>query len=137
MKDKNVKKIIQGLARASFKDGKIVESQVVKSIKALKSLPTGQAIDALTQYLRELKFNQRRHTLYLETVISISPTQINKIKKLVEEKMKITKIVTQINPGILGGFKLTVGDEVWDESILAKVDQVKEAIVSGRLNSTD
>lgn len=128
---KNLKKIVHKLVEISFKDDSVVESQVIKSIKVLKSLPRSQAIEAITEYLKQLKLQQRQHTLYLETVIPLSSTQINKIKKIVEKKTKITKIVTQINPEILGGFKLRVGDEVWDESIIGKVTQVKETITNG------
>lgn len=128
---KNLKKIIHKLIEISFKKDRVVESQVIKSIKVLKSLPRSQAIEAITEYLKQLKLNIRQHTLYLETVVPLSSTQINKIKKIVEKKTRITKIISQINPEILGGFKLKVGDEVWDESILGKVTQVKEAITNG------
>ena len=56
------------------------------------------------------------------------------MKKIVEKKNKITRVVASINSDMLGGFKLRIGDEVWDETILSKVNQVKEAIVSGRSN---
>lgn len=128
---KNLKKIIKKLIEASFKDDKIVEVQVTKSIKALKSLPRAQAIEALTDYLKQLKLKERQHTLYLETVVPLSFVQINKIKKIIEKKTKITKVITQINPQILGGFKLRIGDEIWDESITGKIIQVKEAITNG------
>ena len=49
-------------------------------------------------------------------------------KGIVEKKVKITKVLVSINADILGGFKLRVGDEIWDESILGKIQQVKEAI---------
>ncbi len=40
--------------------------------------------------------------------------------------------MTNINPEILGGFKLKVGDEIWDESLHNKIVQLKEAITHGR-----
>ena len=126
---KNLKKIIKKLVEVSFRDGKIVEFQVIKSIKILKSLPKAQVIDALTAYLRQLKLRQRQYTLYLETVIPVSSAQIEKIKKIAEKK--ITKVVTRINPEILGGFKLKLGDDVWDGSVNGKLSQVKEAIANG------
>lgn len=132
------------MVEESFKEGKIVESQVANSIKALKSLPKYQAIWALSEYLKQLKRQQRQHTMYIETVIPLSPTQIKKAKKIVEKKavpagrqVKINKILVNINPQILGGFKLRIGDEIWDESILGKINQVKEAIASGRSNQPD
>lgn len=138
MKNKRFKKLISDLLKISFKDGKIIEYQVIRSIKALKSLPKYQAIETISEYVKRLKRLQSRHTMYIETVIPLNKVQLQKIKKNVEKKAmpdgrqaKITKVVTQINPSILGGFILKVGDEVWDESILDRVNQVKEVIIHG------
>lgn len=125
---KQLQKLVSKLTDISFKDGKIIESQVIKSIKFLKSLPKYQTIEALGQYLRQLKRLERNHTMFIETVIPPDTAQIKKIKKVVEKKVKITKVITQINSSILGGLILRVGDEVWDESLLDKINQVKEAI---------
>lgn len=135
-KGKELQKIIKRLIEVSFSDGKIVERQVVRSIKLLKSQPTTQAILSLTEYLKELKRLERAHTMYLETVVPISSDQLKKAKRIVEKKVKITKVVTNVNPEILGGFKLRVGDEVWDETLLNKIYQVKE-VISGRLAQTN
>ena len=75
--------------------------------------------------------------MYIETVVPLTVAQIKKAKKIVEGKglpagrqVKITRVKTFINPDILGGFKLRVGDEIYDETIKGKIEQVKEAIVS-------
>ncbi|GEM_PF-1423280 len=135
-KSKLLQKTITKLVEASFNDGKIVESQVIKSIKLLKSLPNYEAIWALTEFLKSLKRKERAHTMYIETVIPLSSPQIKKAQKIVEKKVKITRIITNVNPEILGGFKLKVGDEIWDESILGKINQVKE-VISGRSSSSN
>lgn len=136
-KSKLLQKTITKLVEASFKDGKLVESQVVKSIKTLKALPRYAAILALSEYLKGIKREERKHTMYIETTTPLSPIQIKKAKKIVEKKVKITKVITSINPEILGGFKLRIGDEIWDESLMGKIMQVKEAIISGRSNQPD
>lgn len=133
-KSKQIQKVITKLVKASFKEGKLLESQVIKSIKILKGQSTLEAIWVMSKYLKELKSKQREHTMFIETTVPLSINQLKRIKKIVEKKVKITKVVTNINHEILGGFKLQVGDEVWDESILGKIDQVKEAIVHGRPN---
>ena len=127
-KSKQLEKQIKKLLEISFKDGKIIESQVVRSIKVLKSLPKSEAIEALSEYLRGLKRKEREHTMYIETTIPLSALQLKKARRIVERRVKITKVITKVNPEILGGFKLRVGDEVWDESTLAKINQLKEAI---------
>lgn len=127
-KNKQLLKIIHKLTEHSFIDGRLVEKEVVKTIKILKSLPTSQSIFALSEYLKGLKRKEREHTMYIETAIPLSTSQVKKAKKIVEKKIKITKVLVNINPEILGGFKLKIGDETWDESVRGKIDQVKEAI---------
>lgn len=125
---KQLQKMISQLADASFKNGQMLEAQVTKSIKVLKSLSGAESIQALSEYVKELKRREREHTLYIETVMPLSPVQIKKVKNMVEKKNTITKVLVSINPEILGGFKLRIGDEIWDESISGKINQVKEAI---------
>lgn len=132
MKNKYFISLVNKLVEISFRDGRMVESQVTKAIKVLKGLPKYQAIETLGEYLKQLKRLERQHTMFIETVLPLSHIQLRRIKKIVEKKVKVTKIVTQINPSILGGFVLKVGDEVWDQSLLEKVIQVKEAITGGR-----
>lgn len=131
-KNKQLQKLVNKLIEVSFKDGKMAESQVTKSIKALKSLPKYQAIQALSEYLKALKREERKYTMYVEAAIPLSAAQLQKMKKIVEKRGKITKVVTSINPQILGGFKLRIGDEIWDETILGKINQIKEVIIHGR-----
>lgn len=134
-KKEQLQKIIKQLIRRSFVDGKIIESQVVKSIRILKSLSPKDAIFALSEFLNEIKRQQREHTMYLETATPLSTSQLIKMKKIVQRRslpagrqVKITKIITNVNSEILGGFKLKIGDEVWDESIAGKIKQLKEVI---------
>lgn len=133
-KNKLLIKTIEKLVETSFKEGRIIESKVIKSIKALKSLPSTDAIWALSEYLKGLKRKERQHSMVLETAINLSPSQIQNAKKILEKKVKITKVITSINPEILGGFRLRVGDEVWDESLIGKLNQVKEELIHDRSN---
>ena len=125
---KQLKKIINRLTDASFKDGKMDKSQVAKSAKILKSLPQSEAIQALSGYLKELKRSQKEHTMYIETTTRLSPTQLREAKKIAERKIKITKVSVNINKEMLGGFKMKVGDEIWDGTVLGRIEQVKEVI---------
>lgn len=126
-KDQRLQKIVERLVK---------HSTVARSIKILKSLPRPKAIWAMSEYFKILKRQERAHTLYLETVIPLSLSQIQQVKTIIEKKVKINKVVTQVNPEILGGFKLHVGDEVWDETLINKIHQVKE-VISGRFAQTN
>lgn len=134
MKNKQLKKIIEKLVENTFSDGKIIEQKSIKAVKALKTLPRAESIYALSEYVAGLKRKERQHTMFVETTFALSPAQLNKMKEIINKKVKITRVVTKINPEIIGGFILKVGDEIWDQSILEKINQVKEVIVRGRSN---
>jgi len=127
---KQLQGTIRKLLDLSFKDGRMLETQVLRSIKTLKSLPRSQAIQSLSEYLKGLKAKEREHTMFIETTVPLSPAQVKKMRNIVEKKKKITKVLVSTNPEILGGFRLRIGDEIWDESVAGKIKQVKEAILS-------
>ena len=133
---KQLQKFIKKLVELSFKDGKLIESSVIKAIGILKSLPRENSIWALNEYLKQIKRKEREHTMYLETTIPMPFAQIQKVKKIVERRVQINKVITNVRPEILGGFKLRVGDEVWDETLLSKINQVKE-VISGGFSSSN
>lgn len=128
MTKRALEKIAKKLADLSFKDGRIQEVQVSKSIKTLKLLPKSESILALGEYLNAVRRMERKFTMVVETSVALSDVIVKKMRKIMEKKNKITKVVVNINPEILGGFKLKIGDEVYDETILSKINQVKEAI---------
>lgn len=136
-KNKELQKMARKLAEVSFKDDRLVESSVLKSIKILKSLSRQEAINGLSEYLKEIRRIERAHTLYIETSSPLSQAQINQTRKIVEKSYKITKVLVEINPQILGGFRLKIGDEIYDESLLAKINQVKEVIINGRFSQSN
>lgn len=137
MTKKSLNKIVKKLAELSFREGRIIEAQVIKSIKILRSLPQYEAILALGEYLNSIKRIERQFTMIVETSIPLPSATVNKMRKIVEKKNKITKVLVNINPEILGGFKLKIGDEIYDESILGKINQVKEVISSGRSSGSN
>jgi len=91
----------------------------------------------MSEFLKELKRREREHTMFIETTISLSSAQITKMKKIVDKKVKITKVLVTINPEILGGFRLKIGDEIWDESVLGRIMQVKEVIADGKSSQSN
>lgn len=136
-KDKHLLKIVRILARDSFSDSKLVEAKVTRAIKTLKALPRSKAIFAIQEFLIALKRKEREHTLYIEATQPLSGSQIQKLKQVVEKKesklllrKKITRVLVNLNPQVLGGIRLKVGDEIWDETVAGKITQIKEAIRS-------
>lgn len=134
-KDKQLLKMVRQLIVRSFSDGRTIERETSKAIRILKSLPSSQTIFAMSEFLNGLKRKEREHTMYIETATPLTSSQVNKMKRIAEKKslpanrqVKISKVLVSINKEILGGFKMKVGDEIWDGSVLGSINQVKEVI---------
>lgn len=127
-KNFQLNKIIDKAISNSFENDKLVESTLVKNIKAFKILPVSQSIYALSEYLKGIKRKLRNHTLVVETSIPLSATQIKKIKDKMSQKFNIVRIEEKVNPELLGGVRLQIGDNIFDSSVSSKVEQIKDAI---------
>lgn len=128
MKDKQLEKLIHKLVRVSFIKGKLNQPKIRQIIDILKNLSKGNAIKSLTMYLELLKKRLDQNRLFIESPIKLSDSQINEIVKTVERTTDVYETEVLVNPALLGGFKLKIGDQIYDDSIESKISQVKEAI---------
>lgn len=128
MKDKRLLKLVHNIIPLSFdRSGNLNKSNVGKIVKSLKSLPDSKAIFALTQYLKLLKNESIKNTIVVESAQQLSSSDLKKISNLVNKKLTIENI---IDPSLLGGIKIKIGDVVYDNSLKNKIDQLNGAISS-------
>jgi len=89
------------------------------------------AADFLGQY-KELN---RISTVILTTATPLNDVSLNDIKaKLLASDITMDKldIVTKIDPSIIGGFKIEVGDKLYDASVVHKLEQLKKEFGSNQ-----
>lgn len=125
---KNLRKQAIKASGLSFKFGKLDENVAKKFIKSFKSLPLGEAIPSITCYLRALKMEINKTTLIVMSASKITTSQQNSIENALKKEFKILETKSEINPSILGGVKVKIGDIIFDNSLKAKLNQVVQAI---------
>ncbi len=54
--------------------------------------------------------------------------QESSIAERFQTEHQITTIETKLNPSLLGGLKVTIGDVVYDSSVENKIEQLSESI---------
>lgn len=128
---KHLDKIIDRAVDASFDEGKINSKVVNRLVKDFKDMHLSDAIYTLSGYLKGLKRLLGQYTLEVESVIPPSRQQLSKIQKKIGKLFTIRQTKVTINPAILGGLRVKIGDTVLDYSVRNKLDQVKEAILNG------
>lgn len=130
-KNKRLLLLAQKAVLASFEKDKLNEKKVRSFTKAFSALPRYQAILSLSEFLKGIKRELSKRTLLVEATIPLSKPEVLKIKKSFHSKFSILNSIFILNPSLLGGIKVKIGDNVFDGSIKEKINEVKEIIVRG------
>lgn len=126
---KQVNKIIDQFMKDSFKDdGHMEITSVNKNVATLKSLPIPDSIMALSEYMKRIKSELQRTTLVIESTFQLASNDIRTIITAIKSDHQVNNIRTIINPFLLGGLKVTIGDVVYDDSVSQKILQLGETI---------
>lgn len=127
--DRRLKRTVEKMVVASFdKRGKILEDNVKSYSKVLRALPNSSAILALSYFLAGIKRGVGRTTLEIESAVVLSEVEIKKIVDLVSAQSPVFQVNTNLNHQLLGGLRVKIGDFVFDDSINARINQLKGAI---------
>ncbi|MBI2017881.1 F0F1 ATP synthase subunit delta [Candidatus Daviesbacteria bacterium] len=129
-KSNDLKKLVEKCCIYCCSDGRINEKKVTSVIKNLKSLPRSQAIFAISEFLKTLKKQMSKTTLIVESSLPLSKLQLNSIAKKLKSDYIISDVKNTLNPKLLGGFRVKIGDMVSDFSLQNRILQLKEAIIA-------
>ena len=129
---KEVLKLAKKLLSASFTGRKLDEAKVRKNSAFIKKTAKSASLPILKLYLRLIRRFLEAETLLIESTRNLSPNQISSLKKYFEKSSgKSLSVETKIDPALLGGLKVTLGNTQWDLSVERKINQIREAF-SGR-----
>lgn len=127
---KTIKKNAIKAAQLSFKRDVLDEGVAKKFIKAFKGLPLNESVLTLNHYSRAIKAELSKTTLVIESAVKLTSAQVKDIEGSFKYQ-KINETKTQLSPSILGGVKVRIGDVIFDNSVRSRINQVKEALISG------
>lgn len=126
MKNKKLQTEINKLVEQSFNRAKADEKFITKVTASLKKLNTAESVIALTLYLKGLKRKIAENTLIVESAIKLSNTELKSVEKMV--KREVYRAEQVLNPSLLGGLRIKIGDEFLDFSLKSRIHQVTQRI---------
>ena len=100
----------------------------MKIMGELKSLPRSQAIYIISKFLKGVRKRKDQTTLLIESAVSLTEAQLEHIFKSFRKEFVVTEIKNIVNPSLLGGFRVRIGDIVQDYSLEGKILKLREAI---------
>jgi|SRR3989344_8559668 len=127
-KNTKLEKTITKLVKSSFVKNKLNTVEVGKIVNSLKKLPKGEAIQSLSMYLSYLKKELDQHRLIIESPVKLTQAQVDEVTKIVSKSEDVMETEVVINPTLLAGFRLKIGDQVYEDSIDERIKQIGEVI---------
>jgi F-type H+-transporting ATPase subunit delta len=114
LKSVQLSPLVQNLLRTSIENGRLVAlAEVARQFRALVNQSTGVS-DA---------------TVY--SAFPIEPAQLPQVVAALEKRFgRKLNATVQLDPELIGGIRAVVGDEVFDTSVKARLEQMKVALTA-------
>ncbi len=124
------------LAREIFRfclvNGIIDETKFEKFVGMIKSQPSSSARAILKALIKLLEQLEKDQSLQVESAFSLDAPTVEAITKRFETILgKKLKPTVSENKALIGGLRLKVGDNVWENTVLSNLEQLKGRFVNG------
>jgi F-type H+-transporting ATPase subunit delta len=119
----------KSLFRLCLVDGRLDETRVRDAVRrVIEAKPRGY-LATLTHFQRLLKLHLDARQARVENAVESSPELQSGIQQALTRRYGPGLNLTfWINPELLGGLKVRVGSDVYDGSVKARLEQLKQAL---------
>ena len=128
---KQSKEIAKRLVKICLRSGNFDESSALEVVKYIAANKNTRNLQTLTYFKQLVKLELNKETAKLEFAIDLGDSVITEIttrlEKIYKRKMRLEK---QKKSELLGGFKVTVGSDVYDYSTTSRLEQLKMVLSS-------
>ena len=126
---KQINKAVDSLIKTSFNsEGALDQDKITQHVKLIKTLPVTEATTALSEYLHRIRIEVTKTTLEITSSIPLSAVQIKNVTEAIRADHIVMNVVSSINPSLLGGIRVRIGDVVYDDSLIRKILQLGDEI---------
>lgn len=117
----------KALFRGCLADGRLDEGRVRETLRrVIAERPRGY-LAALSHFQRLIKLHLASRRARVENAVETSPELMSRIQSALEQRYGGgLEIQYWINPQLLGGLKIRVGSDVYDGSVQARLEQLKD-----------
>lgn len=127
--NKESRKLSRQLFRSSFQDGKLDASKVSDVVKAIVTSKQRHHLDIIKNYQRLIRLEiEKRHAI-IESALELDGTTCEKVEK--DLKKKYGNDLTaefKVNPDLIGGLRIKLGNDVWDGSVRNRLARLEEQL---------
>lgn len=128
-KTKRILKIVDSLVQQCFDSyGQLIDDRAERTVQSLAKLPGVYGIILLSEFSKRLKFEIAKTTLLLESVLPLPEQAVLQITQNFAKTRKVNQTDTLINPSLLGGLRVRIGDHIYDDSLVSKINELRKEL---------
>jgi F-type H+-transporting ATPase subunit delta len=128
-----VSKVAQSTARRIFrlcsKDGQVNEEHLRMAIEKLATKKPRDYRGMLQALRRLLRTEEAKKQVTVESAVELADAIAEEVKKsLASQYGKDLKFAFKVTPELLGGMRIRVGNDLFDGSVKARLEQLQESL---------
>ena len=125
---KQARRDAKQLFRSCVSNGLLDENRVREAVQAVIAEKPRGYMAILAQFQRLVKLDLDRRTAKVESAVALSPEQQTAVQGSLSRKYGAgLNISFAQDPALLGGLRIQVGSDVYDGSVRARLENLREA----------
>jgi len=127
--NKEIRQLSREMLRASFRDGQLDPARISSIIDSVTARKPRNFIDVLKNYRRLLRLEVEKRRARIETASEMDPATQSEVVSNLKKKYG-SDLTPQfvINPELLGGMRIQVGNDVWDGSVRNRLERLQQQL---------
>ena len=127
--NKEIRQMSKDLLRASFTDGQLDQGRINSLVRSLIEKKPRNYLAVLDNYKRLIRLEVEKRAATIESANELAPdvavTLVENLKRRYGSDLT-TRFV--VNPDLLGGMRVRVGNDVWDSSVRNRLQRLQQQL---------
>jgi len=127
--NKEIRQLSREMLRASFTDGQIDRGKITSLVQSLIARQPRRYRDILQYYKRLVRLEIEKRHARIESSTQVSPeTSARIVENLKKKRGRDLTAEFVLNPELLGGVRIRVGSDVWDDSVRDRLERLQKQL---------
>jgi F-type H+-transporting ATPase subunit delta len=127
--NKEIRQLSRKMLQASFADGQLDSGRIAALIDSVIAEKRRNYINVLKNYKRLLRLEVEKRHATIETASEVDPTIRSEIVSNLKSKYGDDLAAEfHVDPQLLGGMRIRVGNDVWDGSVRNRLERLQHEL---------
>ena len=112
---------------ATLVEGRLDRKKSLAAAETIVAAKPRHAFQILKEFVRLTRLELNRHRAVVESAVPLNASSQNIITNALKARDAQVEISITINPLLIGGTRISLGSDVWDGTILSRLEKIQAA----------